>query len=94
MRPLRIAFSDFHPGFDPRDNRIWRALAGRFALTLAGEGESSDLLVYSDFGRKHWGYQGLKVYLTGENMRPDFAECDLAFTPFEIPGEPRAVRLP
>lgn len=94
MRPLRITFTDFHRGFDPRDNRIWRALAGRFSLRLVGPDEPSDLLVYSDFGQDHWRYQGLKVYLTGENMRPDFNECDLAFTPFESADDPRAVRLP
>jgi hypothetical protein len=94
MRTLRIAFSDFHRGFDPRDNRVWRALALRFDVQLAERGEPSDLLVYSDFGREHWKYQGLKVYLTGENMRPDFNECDLAFTPFEVTDELRAVRLP
>lgn len=94
MRSLRIAFTDFHRGFNPRDNRIWRALSGRFELSLVTPDESSDLLVYSDFGRDHWRYQGLKVYLTGENMRPDFNECDLAFTPFELADDPRAVRLP
>jgi hypothetical protein len=94
MRSLRIAFTDFHRGFNPRDNRIWRALSGRFELSLVTPDEVSDLLVYSDFGRDHWRYQGLKVYLTGENMRPDFNECDLAFTPFELADDPRAVRLP
>ena len=66
MRPLRLAFADFHRGFDPRDNRVWRALAKRFDLSVAAPGEPSDLLVYSDFGQEHWKYQGLKVYLTGE----------------------------
>jgi len=94
MRTLRIAFSDFHRGFDPRDSRVWRALAGKFQPIVVGADETSDLLVYSDFGQEHWKYHGLKVYLTGENMRPDFNECDLAFTPFEIVGEPRAIRLP
>lgn len=94
MSSLRLAFADFHRGFDPHKNRLWRALSRRFDLRLAAARESSDLLIYSDFGREHWGYQGLKVYLTGENMRPDFNECDLAFTPFEIEGDSRAIRLP
>ena len=94
MRPLRISFTDFHSGFNPPDNRIWRALSGRFELSLVAFGEPSDLLVYSDFGESHWGFKGLKVYVTGENMLPDFGQCDLAFTPFESPDEPRAVRMP
>ena len=56
--------------------------------------ESADLLFYSDFGERHWEFKGLKVYVTGENMLPDFAQCDLAFTPHEEAGEPRAIRLP
>jgi hypothetical protein len=56
--------------------------------------EVADLLLFSDFGERHWGFKGLKVYVTGENMLPDFDQCDLAFTPLEIPGDPRAVRLP
>lgn len=95
MRPaLRVAFSDFHRGFDPRDNRVWRALVTRYDVTPTSIEEPSDLLVYSDFGTAHQAYKGLKVYLTGENMVPDFNECDLAFSPVEVPGDPRAVRLP
>jgi hypothetical protein len=56
--------------------------------------DSPDLLVYGDFGVRHWGFDGLKAYVTGENMKPDFDQCDLAFTPFEIAGDERAVRLP
>lgn len=91
---LRVAFSDFHRGFSPQDSRIWRALSTGFNLTLAGPDGPSDLLIYSDFGHAHRRHDGLKVYLTGENMVPDFDECDLAFSPFEQAGEPRAVRLP
>jgi hypothetical protein len=56
--------------------------------------DQADLLFFSDFGERHWEFKGLKVYLTGENMLPDFDQCDLAFTPHEAPGEPRAIRFP
>jgi hypothetical protein len=91
---LRIAFSDFHRGFNPKDNRIWKVLAVRYSLELVDFGNKPNFLVYSDFGIKHWAFDGLKIYITGENMVPDFKECDLAFTPFEISNEPRAIRLP
>lgn len=91
---LRIAFSDFHRGFDPKVNRIWKALEGRYAIEICTPDDKPDFLVYSDFGTEHWKFDGLKIYITGENMVPDFKECDLAFTPFEIPNEPRAIRLP
>ena len=94
MRPLRVAFSDHYPGFVPRRNRIWKALAARYRLELSEDLAKADLLVFGDFSNDHWAYSGKKVYLTGENMLPDFDQCDLAFTPAETPDEPRAVRLP
>lgn len=93
VAPLRIALSDWtsdeHPVFD----RMLRLLAARIEVIRTGF-EEADLLVYSDFGERHWDFKGLKVYLTGENMLPDFNQCDLAYSPAEIPGDPRAVRLP
>ena len=94
MRPLRLAFSDHYPGFNPCGNRIWKALSTRYRLELTDDLSAIDLLVFGDFSNRHWSYLGKKVYLTGENMLPDFNQCDLAFTPAELPGEPRAVRLP
>jgi hypothetical protein len=91
---LRIAFSDFCLGFNPKDNRLWKALENRYSLELVTLKNKPDFLIYSDFGKEHWEFDGLKIYITGENMVPDFMECDLAFTPFEILNEPRAIRLP
>lgn len=94
MRNLRIAFSDQTPGFNPTNNRIWDALKTHYRLELSKELSNAEVLVFSDFGTEHWKYQGKKIYLTGENMLPDFGQCDLAFTPAEIEGDERAVRLP
>jgi len=94
MRPLRLGFSDHYAGFQPRGNRIWKALSTRYRLELTDDLSATDLLVYGDFSTRHWSYVGKKVYLTGENMLPDFDQCDLAFTPAESANDPRAVRLP
>lgn len=94
MRTLRIAFSDFWPGFNPADCRIWGALGRHYHLVLSSDFNEADLLIFGDFGTDHWQFKGRKAYLTGENMLPDFEQCDLAFTPAEIPGDRRAVRFP
>ncbi len=91
---IRISFSDHYDFFEPRTCRIYAALAATTEVLICSYNDSPDLLVYGDFGETHWKFEGLKVYLTGENMSPDFNQCDLAFTPFEIPGDPRAIRLP
>lgn len=93
MRPLRVAYSDFWPGFEPSTHRLMRLLAGRRGAVLGGF-EDADLLVFSDYGERHWGFRGLKVYLTAENMRPDFDQCDLAFAPDCPGGDARWVRFP
>jgi hypothetical protein len=93
MAPLRIAFSDWIGGTLPTLERMLRLLASRREIVRADFAEA-DLLIYSDFGERHWDFPGLKVYLTGENMLPDFDQCDLAYSPVEIAGDPRAVRFP
>jgi hypothetical protein len=91
---IRIAFSDHYEFFVPEKSRVYRSLAAVTDVVVCDITDSPDLLVYGDFGEAHWAFHGLKLYLTGENMTPDFEQCDLAFTPFETPGDPRAIRLP
>jgi len=93
MRPLRIAFSDFVAGSNPADWECIRIISGQRPVEIAEFG-NADLLFYSDFGERHWSFDGLKIYVTGENMLPDFNECDLAFTPHESVSDPRSIRLP
>lgn len=93
MRPLRIACSDFSASTRLNEWPALRLLAAGRPVEFSDFG-SADLLLYSDFGERHWEFKGLKVYVTGENMVPDFDQCDLAFTPLEVPPDPRAVRLP
>lgn len=93
MPPLRIAFSDWAGATHATMERMLRLLGERRPAVRA-DFDEADLLIYSDFGERHWGFKGWKVYLTGENMVPDFRQCDLAYSPVEIPGDPRAVRLP
>jgi hypothetical protein len=93
MAPLRIAFSDWAGGIPPAAERLLR-LAGERREIVRADFADADVLIYSDFGERHWEFRGLKVYLTGENMLPDFNQCDLAYSPVAIPGNPRAVRFP
>lgn len=94
MRHLRIAFTDHYLGFNPTNNRIWNALQKHYQVELSTDLTTAHLLVFGDFGIDHWKFTGRKIYLTGENMLPDFNQCDLAFTPAELPGDKRAIRLP
>lgn len=90
---VKVAFSDFTPSFSAADCLFVTALNAIEPVRVV-EACEADLLFYSDFGEQHWAFKGLKVYVTGENMLPDFDQCDLAFTPHSIPEDWRAVRLP
>jgi hypothetical protein len=91
---IRIAFADFYQTFNPTISRPYKALCAVDEVLICQPHEKPDVLFYSDFGESHWGFQGLKAYLTGENMLPDFDQCDLAFTPLESLHDERAVCLP
>lgn len=94
MRPVRLAFSDQLGHFDPHNN-FWLDQWRRFAsVEVVSDLTQADVLMYSDWGQAHWRFQGPKIYHTGENMWPNFEECDLAFTSMHMPHEPRHVRLP
>jgi hypothetical protein len=73
---VRIAFADFWPGFDERENYFTSMLDRPFEL-------SSDpkLCFFSGFGSKHRKYpDSLKVLFTGENVRPNYRECDYSLS--------------
>jgi len=93
MRPIRIASSDFAANTNLSKWECIKAISAIRPIEVTDFCDA-DLLIYSDFGDKHWAFKGLKVYVTGENMLPDFSECDLAFTPHESLSEPRSIRLP
>lgn len=93
MPTLKVAFSDGAKTSNPAAVRILSLLT---KSGLAGESSfnDADLLIYSDFGEQHWAFKGLKIYITGENMVPDFDQCDLAFSPWEDLNNQRCIRLP
>ncbi len=91
MKPtLRLAFSDFWTGFDPRDNYFTRLLSQHYEVELC---ETPDFLVYSCFGAAFRRFNCMRIFFAGENVRPDFDQCDFAFT-HDFCGHPNHYRLP
>ena len=93
-RTVKIAFTDFwHPNTERairNDNPIYRLLSKRFDLQLS---DHPDFLLYSCFGRKYLKYRCTRIFYTGENIRPDFRQCDFAFS-FDYPITAKNYRLP
>ena len=91
MKPrIKIAFADFWSSFNTNDNYFTRLLSRRFEVDIASD---PDYLIYSCFGKQHLKFSGIRIFYTGENVRPDFKTCDYAFT-FDNLNHPEHYRLP
>lgn len=89
-RVVNLDFCDFARNFRKTEHFLHRLLSERFEVHLC---DQPDFLIYSDFGHAHRLHNGVKIFFTGESTRPDFRECDYAFTPRTL-DDPRHVRLP
>lgn len=95
-KTIRINFTDFWHGNSPeeiqRRNPIYQLLSRRFNLQLC---DKPDFLVYSSriFGHEYIKHRCIRIFYTGENDRPDFSDCDFAFS-FDHLDDPRHYRLP
>lgn len=97
METLRIYFADFWKSFDMQDNYFWNLLSERYRLIL--DPIQPDILIYSHLGRldvrkkTFHRFKCIRIFYSGENLRPDFDECDFALT-YEHLDDPRHLRLP
>lgn len=76
-RVLRINFTDFWEGFSIENNLLIRLLHNKFDVVIS---ENPDVLFYSCYGYQFAKYNCHKIFYTAENIRPNFNECDFAFT--------------
>ena len=107
--PLRVAFVDFWPGFAPADFTVrfaeFGAAAGSDGFEVVADARAADLVVASCFpdGRRTTrprdprtaaGACGVRLFWTGENVRPDFSTCDFALSFCRDLVDPRHLRVP
>ena len=86
---IRINFKDFWNS-DLIKNPIYLFLSKYFDIEISND---PDYLIYSSFGNKFKDYKCTRIFYTGENIRPNFYECDYAFS-FDYPVNKRNYRLP
>ncbi len=95
MNDISVAFTDFWPAFDVKDNFILSALREKFNVSVVDVSEKPDILFYSFFGTRNLNYPApVRVYFTGENDVPDFNLCDYAMSFHNIDFGGRHLRLP
>ena len=89
---IKICFTDFWSNFDKEDNLFLNLLGEEYDVIVTDD--DPDLLFYSYFGNNFTRYNCKRIYFTGENVRPNFKECDFAFS-FDLTGDnPNHYRLP
>ena len=92
--PIKLWFVGFwRPSTEEyiRKNNLYRLLSKYWDITLSPQ--NPDFLLYSCKGYDHLKYDCLRIFYTGENIRPNFKHCDYAFS-FDYPVTERNYRLP
>ena len=87
---IKINFSDFWSGFDPKDNYFFNLLKEEFDVEISS---TPDYLFFSVFGNNHQNYKCKKIFYVGENIAPDMNYCDYSFS-FDYLDNDRNYRLP
>lgn len=87
---IRINFSDFWIGFNKNDNYFYNLLSEDYTLEIS---DNPDLLIYSVFGNNHKNYICKKLFFSGENIGPNFNDCDYSMC-FDWIDDDRHYRLP
>ncbi len=91
MSIIRIDFIDFWEGFNKTDNYFYNLLSQKYTVQI--DSFNPDFIIYSCFGQNYLNYSCKRIYYTGENIRPDFSSCDLAFS-FDFNRNKKHFRLP
>lgn len=93
MPPVSLAFDDFWGGFNPRDNFLTRAISGAVEWRL--DDDNPDILFFSNFGVRHLRRRSrIKIFYSGENLVPDFNQCDYAISAARLQFGARHLYLP
>lgn len=79
-KTVKITFLDFWPGFDYKSMNFYRILCEKFDVIVVGNHSDADYVFFSCFGSSHWDVEEkcIKIFLTAENITPDFNVCDYA----------------
>lgn len=94
---MKIAFLDFWPGFQPKNNFFFYLLRDSFEKVKLVRPRFAEVIFFSCFGDEHKDKKfedKKKIYYTGENISPDFDQADISLS-FEFNDyEGKNFRLP
>lgn len=88
---IKIKFVDFWSTFNEIDNDFYKILNKKYEIEISDE---PDFLIYSVFGFENFNYNCIKIFYTGENIIPDFNNCDYAIGFHKLNFGKRYLRMP
>lgn len=93
---MKIAFTDFWPGFKPNFNFITYLFKEVFEEVKVTRPGNCEYLIYNIFGKKHKSFKHCKkIFFNGESSpRPNFDECDYSITSFFEDYSSKNIRIP
>lgn len=91
MKEIRINFVDFWPDIKKENNYFYNILSEYYSVVI--DTKNPEILFFSLFGFEHLKYNCKKIFFTGENTRPNFLNCDFAFS-FDYNTSKNHFRLP
>ncbi|MBP3197571.1 MAG: hypothetical protein J6N21_11275 [Butyrivibrio sp.] len=99
MRKIEIGFVDFFKGFDPYNNIIYRLLKKNYeveVIDVTNKDERSRVkyLFFSAFGNDYLNFSCVRIFVTGENLFPNYNLCDYAIGFEHMDFEDRYIRFP
>lgn len=80
-KTIKLWFCDFwHPETEDeiRKNPLFQMIARRFNIVL--DFRSPQFILYSCFGSQFRRYLCPRIFYVGENIRPNFVECDFSLS--------------
>lgn len=92
MKTIKLWFTDFYDGFEPDNNFFFNHLSKDYNLVVVKE--NPDFLFFSCYGNDFLKYDCVKIFYTGENLRPDFNLCDYAIGFDYMEFADRYIRIP
>lgn len=74
MRTIKLKYTDYYDGFDPREHVLVKLLEKHYKIEWS---DDPDYLIYGVFGDENIRYNDcVKIFYTGEDLCPDFNLCD------------------
>jgi hypothetical protein len=94
---MKISFCDFWDGFQENNNFFLDIFKSIYKDVELSSNDECEILIYSCFGNNHHKFdknKKIKIFYTGENLRPNFNECSFSFT-FDFDSyDERNIRIP